>query len=89
MAEYKRSEGKLEEVNTLYREALLIAEKEEFTNEVALVSELAGDFYYVLDKKVKAKAHLNKSIRAYEEWEAEAKVKHLQSKYKTLLQINH
>ena len=87
LAESKRSENKLDEVGTLYREALLIAEKEEFTNEVALVSELAGDFYYEIQDKTKAKAHLNKAIRAYTDWEADAKVEHIQSKYNTLLNI--
>jgi predicted ATPase len=85
-AEMSALEGRDDDAKKLYREALLIAEKEEFMNEVALICELAADYYIRKDEKIKAKAHLNKAIRAYTEWEAHAKVKDLKNYYKELLQ---
>lgn len=85
-AEMCALEGKDEEAKKLYREALLIAEKEEFMNEVALICELATDYYIRKNDEIKAKAYLNKAIRAYTEWQAHAKVQDLQKHYKELLQ---
>ncbi len=84
-AEFNAIEGNDTEAKKLYREALLIGEKEEFVNEVALICELATDYYIRKNDTIKAKAHLNKAIRAYEEWGAAAKVKDLKNYHKDLL----
>lgn len=84
-AENYRIQGKLDDAKEAYRASILLAEKEEFINEVALACELAGEFYYQINEIPKAKAHINKAIRAYTDWEAFAKVEHIKKNYKKLL----
>ena len=86
-AENYRIQGRLGEAKEAYRASILLAEKEEFINEVALACELAGDFYYKINEIPKAKAHINKAIRAYTDWEAFAKVEHIKKNYKKLLSL--
>jgi predicted ATPase len=86
-AENYRIQGKLDEAKKAYRASILLAEKEEFINEAALACELAGDFYYKINEIPKAKAHINKSIRAYTDWQAFNKVEHIKKKYTELLAI--
>ena len=86
-AENYRIQGRLAEAKEAYRAAILLAEKEEFINEAALAAELAGDFYYKINEIPKAKAHINKAIRAYTDWQVFTKVEHVKKTYKELLSL--
>ncbi len=83
-AEWSRVEGKESETVKLYRDALILAEKENFVNEVAMISETAGVFFYKRGDMEKAKAYLNKAVRSYQEWEAHAKVLDIKLLYKDI-----
>jgi predicted ATPase len=86
-AEGYRIENKINEAKEAYRVSILLAEKESFINEAALACELAGYFYYQNNELLTAKEHIEKAIKLYIEWQAFSKVKHLETIYKSLLQV--
>ncbi|MEB3278417.1 MAG: AAA family ATPase [Lyngbya sp.] len=71
-----------------YEQAIILAKQHEYINEVALAYELAAKFYVSQGKKLIAKAYLQESRYCYQLWGAEAKVKHLETKYSQLLTIS-
>ncbi len=79
-AETKRINNDVKKAAVLYEEAILLAEKEDFINEVAIIRELTAEFYYSIDNPTKAMENMKKAIEAYRRWEAFAKVEELEKR---------
>lgn len=86
-AEKFRILGKYWEAMQFYDAAIKNASENEFILELALASELAGEFYLSQDKTKIAKLYLSDAYYAYKKWGANAKVKHLESQYPYLTTI--
>ncbi|OKH41865.1 hypothetical protein NIES2101_33630 [Calothrix sp. HK-06] len=86
-AEKSRILGKYWEAMQFYDAAIKNASENEFILEVALASELAGEFYLSQDKTKIAKLYLSDAYYAYKKWGANAKVKQLELQYPILATI--
>lgn len=80
-AESFRIHKKTDAAKEAYRIAILCAEKEDFTSEIAISYELSGQFYLEQKEIATAKTHLQKAVDYYNKWEAFAKVAQLKKRY--------
>ena len=80
-AESNRVSGKNEKARHFYKKAMTTAYENNYQNEVALCTELAGKFYISIGKMEEAHILLQKSIQAYNQWGALAKVNELEKQY--------
>lgn len=78
-AEEHFSERNFELAEKLYDEAISSAKEHRFVNEQALANELAGFFYLETGRRQKSIHYFSQAIKKYNEWEAYAKVKSLES----------
>ncbi|MBI3219001.1 MAG: AAA family ATPase [Bacteroidetes bacterium] len=85
LAEYYRMLGKKQEAASCYEEAARRAIENQFTQEAALSYELAGKFYLEQGRESLAVYYLESAVRAYAQWGAIEKVKHLTAQYGKLL----
>jgi hypothetical protein len=84
-AEKDRVKGKTKGVGELYNRAIRFALENEFIQDAALASELAGKFYWAHNDSTNAESYLRKAIEYYEKWGATAKVKQIEEGFSTLL----
>ncbi len=68
-----------------YEQAIQLAKKNNYVNEVAIASELAAKFYLSQGKELIAKTYLQEAHYYYRQWGATAKVKDLEKKYHYLI----
>lgn len=80
-AEWARLSNKIEKASELYDLAIEAARDNEYIRYEALANELAGQFYFNLNKMKFAKLYLQDSHYCYLKWGAFAKAKHLEKKF--------
>ncbi|MCA1994513.1 MAG: response regulator, partial [Coleofasciculus sp. S288] len=80
-AEKARVLGQSLEATELYDRAIAGARKQGFTQEEALASELAAEFYFSRGRDNIAKDYLTQSYYAYAQWGATLKVRDLEARY--------
>ncbi len=85
LAEYYRLQGKGYEATTCYEEAARRASENQFIQEAALAYELAGKYYLEQNRESIAVYNLESAVRAYAQWGAIEKVKHLTAQFGKLL----
>lgn len=85
-AEWARIEGKTDQAERLYEQAIESAAKENFLSEEAVAYELAARFYLGINRAFHASLFLQQALRCYEKWGALNKVKHLSKEFHELLQ---
>ncbi len=82
-AELARVLGNSREAREFYDEAAHLAHEHQFIQDEALASELAGRFYLQRGMDNLARYYLRLAHRAYQNWGAVVKVRHLEEKYPT------
>ncbi|MBF2065322.1 MAG: AAA family ATPase [Calothrix sp. C42_A2020_038] len=87
-AEKCRVLGQIQQAMNLYDLSIQGASENNYLQEVALANELAAKFYLSIDKKKIAKIYLSEAHYKYNQWGANAKVKHLQERYLDLVSYN-
>jgi hypothetical protein len=85
LAEYYRLTNQGHEAATCYEEAAKRASENQFTQEAALAFELAGKYYLDQERESIAVYYLESAVRAYAQWGAIEKVKHLTAQFGKLL----
>jgi predicted ATPase/signal transduction histidine kinase/CheY-like chemotaxis protein/tRNA A-37 threonylcarbamoyl transferase component Bud32 len=80
-AERARVLGNYKDAREFYDQAIALAQKNDFLNEEALAHELAGKFYLAKGLKKFAKLCLRDAHHKYQQWGADAKVKHFEQQY--------
>lgn len=80
-AELARVQGDLAHARELYDEAVRLAHEHEFRQDEALAYELAGKFYLERGMEEMAQYYLRAAHRAFQDWGAQAKVRHLEEIY--------
>ena len=80
-AELARARGDTGKARELYDESIALAKQNLFLNEEALARELAGKVHLERGLHELAGHYLGQAVRAYHEWGAFAKVKHLEEAY--------
>ena len=80
-AEKARVLGQSLEATELYDRAIAGARKQGFTQEEALASELAAEFYFSRRRDNIAKDYLTQSYYAYAQWGATLKIRDLEARY--------
>jgi len=86
-AELARIKGENNLAAAYYDKAIQTAEEHEYTHECALACELAAKFYLASNRKTLAKFYLEEAYYYYTKWGAIAKLKHLESHYSTIFNI--
>ncbi|GAB4371647.1 MAG: hypothetical protein Kow00121_13310 [Elainellaceae cyanobacterium] len=71
-----------------YDRAIALAQEHEYLHEEALAYELTAKFYLARGKFKIAQVYLRDAHRCYLQWGAIAKVKHLETQYPQLLELN-
>ncbi|MCT7950561.1 AAA family ATPase [Ancylothrix sp. C2] len=84
-AEKARVLGQKLEAMEYYDQAIQGAKTQGYIQEVALASELAGEFYLTLGREKIAKTYLTDAYKAYQSWGAKAKLQDLESRYSHLI----
>ncbi|HEY9810314.1 MAG TPA: AAA family ATPase [Halomicronema sp.] len=84
-AEKYRVLGNKIEAMEYYDKALIGAKNQGYIQEVALASELAGEFYLSLGREKIAKTYLIDAYKAYQSWGAKAKIHDLETRYSYLI----
>jgi predicted ATPase/signal transduction histidine kinase/tRNA A-37 threonylcarbamoyl transferase component Bud32 len=84
-AELARVRGRLDEALPAYEEALRLARENGFVQHVALVCELAANFYRKRQAPFIAEAYARQAWEAYAGWGAHGKVKQLDALWPTLV----
>jgi class 3 adenylate cyclase len=84
-AEYARILGQDGAAREYYDKAIVLAQDNQFTNEAALASELAADFYLAKEQLEIAQVYLQKAHYGYRQWGALCKVDDLETRYRQLL----
>ena len=84
-AELARIRGRLDEALPAYEEALRLARENGFIQHVALVCELAANFYRKRQAPFIAEAYARQAREAYEQWGAHGKVKQLDALWPSLV----
>ena len=84
-AEKARVLGQKLEAMEYYDQAIQGAKNQGYIQEVALASELAGEFYLNLGRQKIAKTYLTDAYKAYQSWGAKAKLQDLESRYSHLI----
>lgn len=84
-AEEYRVLGQNLEAMDAYEKAIQEAKKNEYVNEEALASELAGKFYLAWGKEIIAQTYLTHAYYCYARWGAKAKIEDLEKRYPQLL----
>ncbi|MCB1193105.1 MAG: AAA family ATPase [Leptospiraceae bacterium] len=87
-AEKTRIEGNDSKAMQFYSEAVQLAKKYEYTNDVAFTNELAAKFFLVQGMDQVAAVFLREAHYYYRHWGAEAKVKQLEEQYPDLIPQN-
>jgi len=82
---YFAQKKKQEVVSILFEESIKLAHENGFINDVALINELAADYYYSLKLNSNATIYLLNARHAYYTWGAAAKVKDIDERYPELL----
>src|SRR5215212_401714 len=82
-AELARVLGDSSAAREFYDEAIHLAHEHHFLQDEALANELAGRFYLQRDMENLARYYIRLAYRAYQNWGAVVKVKHLEEKYPT------
>jgi hypothetical protein len=81
-------DSKKEQASILFEESINLVEENGFVNDVALINELAAEFYFV-QKKVKiGNAYIREASKSYLAWGALAKVAYLQEYYPIVYEEN-
>jgi len=86
-AEKARILGKNALAANYYDRAIEDAKKTGYIHEEALANELAGEFYLACNKAELARSYFNTAYNNYLCWQAEVKVKYLESRYPQLIKI--
>jgi predicted ATPase/signal transduction histidine kinase/tRNA A-37 threonylcarbamoyl transferase component Bud32 len=84
-AELARVRGRLDEALPAYEEALRSARENGFIHHVALVCELAANFYRKRQAPFIAEAYARQAREAYEQWGAHGKVRQLDALWPSLV----
>ena len=84
-AELARVLGNMAQARELYDEAARLAHEHRFRQDEALACELAGKFYLGRGMDGMAQHYLRLAHRAYQNWGAQAKVRHLEELYPNYL----
>ncbi len=84
-AEYYRLIGNSYEAASCYEESIRRASENQFIQEAALANELAGKYYLEQGRESLAVYYLESAVRAYAQWGAIEKVKHLTAQFGKLL----
>ncbi|MBF0443606.1 MAG: GAF domain-containing protein, partial [Oligoflexales bacterium] len=84
-AEYNRVKGKGRLATVFYNKAIKAARESRLLSEEALSYELAGRYYLSDENDIAAKSFINMATYCYERWGADAKVRQLKEKYRTIL----
>lgn len=84
-AECLRISGKDLAAGEHYDRAISMAISNRFPSDLALAFELAGEYYFNLDKIYIAKTYLHESVNAYSKWGCLSKVKDIKIRYADLL----
>ncbi|REG27077.1 putative ATPase [Archangium gephyra] len=84
-AELARLRGRLEQALSAYEEALRAARENGFIQHVALVCELAANFYRKRQAPFIAEAYARQAREAYAQWGAHGKVKQLDALWPSLV----
>ncbi len=85
LAEYNRLLGNSHLASNCYEDAIKGASKNQFIQEAALAYELAGNYFLEQDRESLAVHYLESAVRAYAQWGAIEKVKHLTARFGKLL----
>jgi len=80
-AELARVRGNLAQARELYDEAARLAHEYKYKQDEALAYELAGKFYLARGMEEMAQHYLRSAYLAYQNWGAQAKLKHLEEIY--------
>lgn len=83
-AEIARLEGRWDDAQREYEQAIQLAHKHGFAQNEGLASELAGKFYAARGLTLAADAYLTNARACYERWGAVSKVKQLDARYPRL-----
>ena len=86
-AELARVRGHLEQALSAYEEALRAARENGFVQHVALVCELAANFYRKRQASFIAEAYARQAREAYAQWGAHGKVKQLDALWPSLVRL--
>lgn len=84
-AEWSRAKNNERSAKRFYQEAIECSAKNNFLQEEALASELAGRFYIEQKKESSAIHYLQRAFRCYEDWGAKNKVERLEKEFDELL----
>ncbi|MEM9274561.1 MAG: AAA family ATPase, partial [Cyanobacteria bacterium P01_F01_bin.143] len=84
-AEWHRVQGDYLQAIDCYELAIAKAQEQQFVNDEALATELAGKFYLAWGKRKIAQTYLNDAYYLYLHWGAKAKAKHLAQRYGWLI----
>jgi predicted ATPase/signal transduction histidine kinase len=84
-AELARLRGDAQAAAELYDRAITAAEREQFTQDEGLASELCGRFYLTQGRKRSAAPYLSAAIDAFARWGAGAKVDALEAEFVDVL----
>ncbi len=85
-AELARVSGRKQQAGEYFEKAIVLARQNGIKNEEALANELAAQFQFSLGRTALAAAYLKEARRCYLEWDAYAKVKHLEERFPKLLE---
>ena len=83
-AELAALRGRALEALEHYEEAILLAQRSGYLNDLALASELAGRFHLSQNRRELAQYYLEQSASHYKRWGANAKVRHLYNEFPEL-----
>lgn len=86
-AELARVLGQQQEAREYYDRAIILAQQQDYVNDVALANELAGYFYLELGLIHVARHYLQDAHSAYQAWGARAKVADLAVRYPEFLAL--
>ena len=84
-AEWYRVQGDYLQAIDCYELAIAKAQEQQFLNDEALATELAGKFYLAWRKRKIAQTYLNDAYYLYLHWGAKAKAKHLVKTYRQFI----
>ncbi len=87
-AELYRINGNLEKAGLYFDKAIQEAASNNYTNDGALVCELAGKFYLQRQKALIAKYYLLQAYQLYSQWGAWMKVKDIETQYAYIFEGN-
>ncbi|HRG76873.1 MAG TPA: adenylate/guanylate cyclase domain-containing protein [Leptospiraceae bacterium] len=82
---YLALRNKQKEVSILFEQSIKLADENGFINDVALINELAADYYYSIMLNSNATIYLLNARHAYYTWGAAAKVKDIDERFPELL----